>query len=49
MYKEKYLNILENYYIMTAFFELVFFMTCMVFIAAMIGRICQEGDYDDFD
>ena len=49
MYKEKYLNILENYYIMTAFFELVFFMTSMVFIAAMIGRICQEGDYDDFD
>lgn len=34
---------------MTAFFELVFFMACMVFVAGMIGRICQEGDYNDFD
>jgi len=32
---------------MSAFFELVLFMAGMVFIAAMIGRICQEGGWDD--
>ena len=32
---------------MSAFFELVFCMAFMVAIAALIGRICQEGGWDD--
>ena len=30
-------------------FELILFMAGMVFIAGMIGRICQEGGWDDYD
>lgn len=32
---------------MTAFFELFLFMAGMVSVAALIGRVCQEGGWDD--
>ena len=34
---------------MSAFFELVLFMVGLFFVAALIGRICQEGGWDDND
>jgi hypothetical protein len=34
---------------MSGFFELIFFMGGIFFIAACIGQICKEGDYDDYD
>jgi hypothetical protein len=33
---------------MTGFVELLFFMTGLFVIAAFIGRVCQEGGWDDF-
>lgn len=30
-------------------FELFFFLGGLVFCAFCIGRICKEGDYDDYD
>ena len=32
---------------MTAFFELGLFMAGMVAVAALIGRVCKEGGWDD--
>ncbi len=34
---------------MSGFFELVLFMGGLLICAAFIGRICREGDYDDYD
>lgn len=34
---------------MTGFFELVFFMIGMVLVVGLFMRVCQEGDYDDYD
>ncbi len=33
---------------MSGFVELLFFMTGLFCLSAMIGRICQEGGWDDF-
>ncbi len=30
-------------------FELFFFFGGLMFCAFCIGRICKEGDYDDYD
>ena len=30
-------------------FELFFFFGGLLFCAFCIGRICKEGDYDDYD
>ena len=34
---------------MSAFFELVLFMAGLFFLCALIGRVCKEGGWDDFD
>ena len=34
---------------MTALVEFTLFFAGLIFIAALIIRICQEGDYDDYD
>ena len=30
-------------------FELLFFFCGLIGCAVLVGRICEEGDYDDYD